>query len=111
MTVKCGSILAVAPEMLVSETYTQKVDVWGLGIILHELLSSKLPFYADDDEAYKKNIVSQKLHMDDPEFWNDVSSEAKDLVTKLLDKNPESRLDVAEALRHPWLKDVSLSIK
>ena len=48
--------------------------------------------------------------MDDPEYWNDVSSDAKDLVYKLLDKNPLSRPDVAEALSHPWLKDVSLSI-
>lgn len=46
-TTKCGSILSVAPEMLVRESYCHKVDVWGIGIILYELLSTDLPFYSE----------------------------------------------------------------
>ena len=56
-TAKCGSILAVAPEILSRKSYCHKVDVWGLGVILHELLSTKLPFYNDDENVYKNNIV------------------------------------------------------
>jgi calcium-dependent protein kinase len=39
-TVKCGSILSVAPEMLGKKSYCHKVDMWGLGVILHELVST-----------------------------------------------------------------------
>lgn len=39
-TMKCGSILSVAPEMLASESYCHKIDIWGLGVILYELLST-----------------------------------------------------------------------
>ena len=48
-TTKCGSILSVAPEMLIKETYCHKVDIWGLGIILYELLCTELPFYSEDE--------------------------------------------------------------
>ena len=37
---KCGSIVAVAPEILSRETYCYKIDMWALGIILHELLTT-----------------------------------------------------------------------
>jgi len=39
-TTKCGSVLSVAPEMLVRDSYCHKVDLWGLGVILYELLST-----------------------------------------------------------------------
>jgi len=35
----CGSILSIAPEMLLKTSYDHKVDLWGLGIILYELFS------------------------------------------------------------------------
>lgn len=41
--------------------------------------------------------------MDCPDTWGDVSNEAKDLVVKLLDKNPSTRISISDALRHPWL--------
>jgi serine/threonine protein kinase len=36
------------------------------------------------------------------EPWGQISSEAKDLVTKLLNPNPEKRISLEEALNHPW---------
>lgn len=99
---KCGSVLAVAPEILTREYYGKQVDMWSLGVILHELLSSQLPFYAEDNKKYMENIVRQKLTLDD-ERWSAVSDDAKDLVRCLLCKNPEKRLDATETLRHRWL--------
>ena len=58
LNAKCGSLMNIAPEMLLNNSYSHKVDVWGLGVILHELLSTQLPFYADDDNEYRVNIVN-----------------------------------------------------
>ena len=46
--------------------------------------------------------------MDDLKIWRGVSEESKDLVSKLLDKNPLTRLSISEALRHPWLMKTSI---
>ena len=50
--------------------------------------------------------------MDDyPELWINISSSAKDLVMKLLDKNPNTRPDITEVLLHHWLSEFSESVK
>lgn len=49
LRLRCGSLMNVAPEMLKNKPYDNKVDVWALGVMLHELLSTQLPFYSDDD--------------------------------------------------------------
>ena len=42
-----------------------------------------------------------------PQIWIDVSDNARDLISKLLEKDVEKRLSAAETLNHPWLEDVS----
>ena len=103
----CGSLLTIAPEMLAGKSYGPKVDTWALGVILHELLSTQLPFYAENDKDFIYNIVNQKLEFSKQKYWEDVSSDAQDLVLKLLDKNPKTRLSMTEAMNHPWLKDIA----
>lgn len=110
LTTKCGSLVSVAPEMLVKKSYTHKVDIWGLGVILHELLSTELPFWDDDENVYKQNIVRQKLKIPDTsdnEVWQEVSNQAKDLIRQLLDKNPVTRVSATEAMNHPWFADIN----
>ena len=68
-TTKCGSILSVAPEMLVKESYCLKVDIWGLGVILHELLTTQLPFFSKDENKYKTNIIKQKLQINSKDIY------------------------------------------
>lgn len=43
----------------------------------------------------------------DSESWDDISEEAKDLLTKMLVVDPEERITVREILKHPWLDSVS----
>ena len=95
-TMKCGSIVSVAPEILTDDHYCFKVDMWGLGVILHELFSTKLPFYHEDEIIYKQNIIEKQLNIDSKhQIWSSVSTEAKELVERLLDKNPLTRISAS----------------
>jgi len=104
MNLQCGSPSYVAPEVL-ARSYSQKCDVWSCGIILHILLVGRTPFgNGTDDEIL--NRVEQFDQADlDGEDWAAISFEAKDLLARLLEKDPSKRPSPLEALKHPWIAD------
>lgn len=53
---KLGTPLYMAPELLNAKPYTQKVDVWSLGVILYQLLLGDFPFKATSEEKLKEVI-------------------------------------------------------
>jgi len=95
-----GSCYYIAPEVL-NKKYNQKCDVWSTGVILYILLCSQPPFHGkQDDETFDK-IKNQPLNFNHKN-WGKVSQEAKDLIKKMLDKNPETRFSAEEAILHSW---------
>jgi len=98
----CGSPGYVAPEVLTEDTYTNAVDMWSVGVIIYILLSGYPPFYDDAPPKIFKKITEAKYDFNDP-AWEHVSDLAKDLIRKLLVRDPEERLTAAECLKHPWL--------
>eukprot|EP00898_Chlorokybus_atmophyticus_P001916 jgi/Chlat1/2725/Chrsp182S02895 len=102
----CGTIAYNAPELIRKEEYSQAVDMWAFGCVLYLMLSGKPAFHGKNDAERAQNIVSSRVefpHLD----WLGVSSDARDLITGLLDPNPKARLTVWEVARHPWLRKVS----
>ena len=96
-----GTLGYVAPEVLRKQPYTFSCDVWSLGCIIYALLSGSLPF---DHESQKETIrmtLDDKLVFDLP-CWDEVSPNAKDLVKKLLEKDPRNRISLTDMLAHPW---------
>jgi serine/threonine protein kinase len=96
----CGTPEYVAPEMLVGKPYTKSVDWWSFGILVFEMLVGIPPFYNENTNAMYKSIL-----YDDLTFPTSVSSVAQDLITRLLNRNPWSRLgasdeDYKEIQRH-----------
>jgi len=101
-----GTTPYMAPEVF-ARWYDHRFDNFSIGIILYELLCGSHPFYTpgvDDQQSVKTRIMST-----DPEFmaeaWSNISPQAIDLCTGLLEKEPAKRLTATQALEHPWLTD------
>ena len=74
-------------------------DVWALGCVLFSLTSGKLPFEGDDKAEQVYNILNQRLI-----FPSRIRKDPQlvDLLGRMLDRNPETRITPAHALRHEW---------
>ncbi|GLT49985.1 hypothetical protein SLA2020_235040 [Shorea laevis] len=98
-----GSAYYVAPEVL-RKRYGPEVDIWSAGVILYILLSGVPPFWAETDAGIFKQILHGKLDLEsDP--WPSISDSAKDLILKMLERDPRKRISVHEVLCHPWIVD------
>ena len=106
----CGTPQYIAPEVVTSagmqdSTYTMKVDCWSLGVILYILLSGTPPF--SEDRKCGLNLRTQILQANYqfyPQLFDSISSQAKDLITKLLKASPDERISAEDILKHPWLQ-------
>jgi len=94
----------LAPEMLQRNAYGKSVDVWAVGVIAFVLLCGCLPF--GDDNSFIENTphaAKGKFTLRFPSWANNLSPLAKDLLERLLDISPESRISASEACKHAWL--------
>jgi calcium-dependent protein kinase len=80
-----GTLVYSSPEILLGSFHYQATDIWSLGILFHLLLVGIFPFLSDDKNITKRNIVYGKINFNSP-GWFKVSSAAKDLVTRMLEK-------------------------
>lgn len=102
-----GSPYYVAPEVL-CKVYGPEVDVWSAGVILYILLSGVPPFWAETESGIFRQILHGKLDFQsDP--WPSISDSAKDLVQKMLERDPKKRISAHEVLCHPWIMDDSVA--
>ncbi|MCJ1361074.1 serine/threonine protein kinase psk1 [Acarospora aff. strigata] len=87
----CNSILGtieyMAPEVIQGLTYGTAVDWWSLGALGYDLLTGAPPFAANNHAKIQEKILRQKLVL--PYF---LGPDAKDLLTRLLRKDPAKRL-------------------
>ncbi|KAK4284007.1 hypothetical protein QN277_000898 [Acacia crassicarpa] len=97
-----GSPYYVAPEVL-RKRYGPEADVWSAGVILYILLSGVPPFWAESEEGIFKEVLHGDLDfLSDP--WPSISESAKDLVRKMLVRDPRRRLTAHQVLCHPWIQ-------
>jgi len=91
----------VAPEVLVGN-YSEKVDIWAAGVLLHVLLIASLPFQGCSVKAVFDAIKTVEIDFRSDK-WEPVSVLARDLISRMLNRDVSSRLDADEVLRHPWI--------
>lgn len=109
----CGTPHYVAPEVLLTQgrgQYTEKVDVWSLGVVLFTCLSGTLPFSNDYG-----TLAADQIQKGDFTFrsnvWNKVTPLAKKLVREMLTVNVDERPSIDQLLKHDWLNDYSMKCK
>ena len=94
-----GSNEYSSPEMINGNGHNVMCDWWSFGILIYELLYGKLPFYSPDKKRLFELILMSEVKF--PKFYNNdndekvnfkVSNEAKDLILKLLEKEPGDRI-------------------
>ncbi|XP_009615637.1 calcium-dependent protein kinase 20-like [Nicotiana tomentosiformis] len=97
-----GSPYYVAPEVL-RKRYGPECDIWSAGVIIYILLSGVPPFWDETEQGIFEQIVKGELDLVS-EPWPTISESAKDLVRKMLARDPKKRLTAHEVLCHPWVR-------
>jgi len=105
-----GTLGYVAPEVLRKEPYSFSCDLWSYGCIIYALLSGSLPFDHESQKETIKMTLENKLEFDLP-CWNSISENCKDLLMKLLAKDPQRRITLDNALKHKWFNGIDLNQK
>lgn len=95
-----GNLEYVSPEQIIHDIQDNRSDIWGLGILLYELLHGFAPF---KNESYK--ILFENIYRNKEIFFRpNLTPEAIDLIQKLLNKLPSNRISLEEVYQHAWMK-------
>ncbi|CAF3563319.1 unnamed protein product [Rotaria sordida] len=97
-TTLCGTLDYLPPEMLNGNGYDEKIDLWCLGVLTYEMIIGKPPFDSQTQHETIRMIRSIELT-----FPTGTSGDLRDLITKLLRRNPTDRLPLKDVAQHVWI--------
>jgi len=105
-----GTPYYIAPEA-VNQNYSFEADIWSAGVLIYQILCGRVPFPPNPQLKGQKRvadlfdrILKQPIDLSSPPAWPAISDSAKDLVSRLLIRDPAKRITIKDALAHPWLK-------
>lgn len=107
----CGTPEYLSPEVILGRGHNRSADWWSLGVLIYEMIFGTPPFYSQKQDDMFKKIVRENFTFKQGVVVTDI---CKDFITRLLDKDPNTRLgssmDSLEILSHPWFKEVDVSL-
>ena len=100
----CGSPHYASPEIALGQKYRgAQVDVWSCGIVLYVMLCGQLPFGASYTVPEEVQMILQDVTRGEVHFPPEVSSNAVDLICRMLEHHPRSRIPISAIWTHPLL--------
>ncbi|CAE7825287.1 CPK2 [Symbiodinium sp. CCMP2592] len=99
---RCGTPSHMAPEVF-TRNYSEKVDIWSVGIMLYWMMSRRLPFGQagpSEDNAKARLQFSSSA-------WVNAGQDVVNIVTAMLQKDASQRLDCKKALEHPFITKIA----
>ncbi|KAH8584533.1 kinase domain-containing [Cryptosporidium sp. chipmunk genotype I] len=100
---RVGTLYYIAPEILLGKGYDDKCDIWSIGVMTHILLCGVPPFAGNTDTEIIEKVRRGSVSFSES-IWSQVSTQAKDFLLQLLNKNQSERISAFQALQHPWLR-------
>ncbi|XP_029777729.1 serine/threonine-protein kinase ULK1 isoform X4 [Suricata suricatta] len=104
----CGSPMYMAPEVIMSQHYDGKADLWSIGTIVYQCLTGKAPFQASSPQDLRLFYERNKTLV--PTIPRETSAPLRRLLLALLQRNHKDRMDFDEFFHHPFL-DASATVK
>eukprot|EP00700_Malawimonas_jakobiformis_P002332 EC723893.1.p2 GENE.EC723893.1~~EC723893.1.p2 ORF type:complete len:107 (+),score=29.22 EC723893.1:265-585(+) len=84
--------------MVEGQSHDAAVDLWSLGVLAYEFIVGQPPFETESHQETYRRIAKVDL-----KFSAYMSKEARDLIQKLLVRDPNKRLSVEKVLQNPWI--------
>ncbi|KAJ9467953.1 putative serine/threonine-protein kinase A [Diplonema papillatum] len=97
----CGTPYYLAPELWENKKYGKKADVWSLGVLLYEMLALKRPYTAQNMRGLMEKVLEGKFPPPPPHYSQDM----RDLVSFILQRDPEKRPTVREIFELPYVRE------
>ncbi|XP_034398252.1 serine/threonine-protein kinase ULK1a isoform X3 [Cyclopterus lumpus] len=105
----CGSPMYMAPEVIMSQNYDAKADLWSIGTIVYQCLTGKAPFHASTPQELRLFYESNMTVL--PSIPKETSSNLRHLMLGLLQRNHKERIGFDEFFHHPFLEKCSSTKK
>ncbi|XP_062226000.1 serine/threonine-protein kinase OXI1-like [Phragmites australis] len=90
----------VAPEIIAGRGHDFSVDWWGLGVVLYEMLYGRTPFRGQNRKETFYRVLTKQ-----PELVGE-KTPLRDLIARLLEKDPEKRISARGVMAHPFFRGV-----
>lgn len=100
-----GSPHYLSPECFRFETSFPS-DIWSIGVMMYYCFSLQFPFDGFDDAELYKSIKEDDLMFRPFQIWENVDENIKDLIKKMLEKDPEKRITTGEIIKHPAFDEI-----
>jgi NIMA (never in mitosis gene a)-related kinase len=101
-----NSLNYVSPEVARNDWYSFPIDVWSLGVVMHQLMTLELPFEGLNTPKTLKLIADENYPP--PPITGNYSEELKQIVYKMLEKDQYERIQIKEFFQNPLLTPINV---
>ena len=101
----CGSPMYFSPELLSGKGVDYKCDIYGIGLLMYEIVTGLPAYNAPNTRVLYELIRNNNINFNVSGLFGDV----KDLLEKILIKEPDERITLEEMKNHPFFKDIDFN--